>query len=245
MSLPQLFHVVTAIALLLVRCHAGDKHERLPDKPGQNGLPGKDGRPGLKGDPQMQGPPGPLGAVAHLPGKDGLPGPQGPRGEQGKKEERGPPGPPGLFPSLHTELQETLEGLKNKIAKLEGVLGLDGTVTKFGEKIFATNGQEVDFQTTLEVCKKAGGSIASPRNEGENNAVFSIVKLYNRYAYLGIKGNGMPGEFSFVDGRALNYTNWLPSEPNDTGAENCVEICTYGSWNNTVCSHDRLTICEF
>lgn len=55
MSLPQLFHVVTAIALLLVRCHAGDKHERLPGKPGQNGLPGKDGRPGLKGDPPMRG----------------------------------------------------------------------------------------------------------------------------------------------------------------------------------------------
>ncbi|XP_067408549.1 pulmonary surfactant-associated protein A-like [Emydura macquarii macquarii] len=219
MSLPQLFHVVTAIALLLVRCHAGDKHERLPGKPGQNGLPGKDGRPGLKGDPQMQGPPGPVGAVAHLPGKDGLPGPQGPRGEQGKKEERGPPGP--------------------------SVFALNGTVTKFGEKIFATNGQEVDFQTTLEVCKKAGGSIASPRNEGENNAVFSIVKLYNRYAYLGIKGNGMPGKFSFVDGRALNYTNWLPSKPNDTGAENCVEMCTYGAWNNTACNHDRLTICEF
>ncbi|KAM7169372.1 pulmonary surfactant-associated protein A-like [Macrochelys suwanniensis] len=226
----QLFHVVTAIAFLLVTCHAG--------KPG---LPAKEGKPGLKADPGQQGPPGPPSSMRGPPGKDGLRGPQGPRGERGEKGERGHPGQPGLPASRDPELQE----LTNQIARLEGVLSLNGTITTFGEKIFATNGQEVDFETTLEACKQAGGSIASPRNKGENDAVFRIVRSFNRYAYLGIKGGGIPGKFSFLDGTALNYTNWHAGEPSHKGEENCIEMCTGGAWNDTSCKQYHLTICEF
>uniref|UniRef100_A0A674IP06 C-type lectin domain-containing protein n=1 Tax=Terrapene triunguis TaxID=2587831 RepID=A0A674IP06_9SAUR len=125
------------------------------------------------------------------------------------------------------------------------VLAFDGTITTFGKKMFATNGQEVDFETTLEACKQAGGSIASPRNKGENDAVFSIVRLFNSYTYLGIKGGGIPGKFSFLDGTAVNYTNWHAGEPSDIGKENCMEMCTDGAWNGTSCNQYRLTICEF
>ncbi|TFK09451.1 protein BANP [Platysternon megacephalum] len=111
--------------------------------------------------------------------------------------------------------------------------------------MFATNGQEVDFETTLEACKQAGGSIASPRNKGENDAVFSIVRFFDKYAYLGIKGGGIPGKFHFLDGTAVNYTNWHASEPSDIGEENCMEMCTDGAWDGTSCNQYRLTICEF
>ncbi|KAH1168318.1 hypothetical protein KIL84_003801 [Mauremys mutica] len=193
--LPQLFHVVTAIAFLLVTSHAGDHREgmqRIPGKPGLNELPAREGKPGLKADPGLRaGPSGPPSSMRGPPGKDGLHGPQGPRGERGEKGERRRPGQPGL-PAIHNpELEETLKGFKNQIARLEGVFALDGNIT-FGKKTFATNGQEVDFETTLEACKQAGGSIASPRNKGENDAVFSIVRLFNRYAYLGIKRGAIP-----------------------------------------------------
>ncbi|TFK09456.1 cytosolic non-specific dipeptidase-like [Platysternon megacephalum] len=191
------------------------------------------------------GPPGPPSSMRAPPGKDGLHGPQGPRSEQGEKGERGQPGQPGLPAIRNPELEETLKGFKNQIARLEGVLALDGTITTFGKKMFATNGQEVDFETTLEACKQAGGSIASPRNKGENDAVFSIVRLFNSYAYLGIKGGGIPGKLHFLDGTAVNYTNWHAGEPRDIREENCMEMCTDGAWNGTSCNQYRLTICEF
>uniref|UniRef100_A0A8C3FNK5 C-type lectin domain-containing protein n=1 Tax=Chrysemys picta bellii TaxID=8478 RepID=A0A8C3FNK5_CHRPI len=165
------------------------------------------------------GPPEPPSSMRGPSGKDGLRGPQGPRGE---KEQ-----------SVHL----ILWGWQ--------FLAMDGTIKTFGKKMFATNGQEVDFETTLEACKQAGGSIASPRNKGENDAVFSIVRLFNRYAYLGIKGGGIPGKFSFLDGTAVNYTNWHAGEPSDIGKENCMEMCTNGAWNGTSCNQYRLTICEF
>uniref|UniRef100_A0A8C3T154 C-type lectin domain-containing protein n=1 Tax=Chelydra serpentina TaxID=8475 RepID=A0A8C3T154_CHESE len=126
------------------------------------------------------------------------------------------------------------------------VLILDGTITTFGEKIFATNGQEGDFQTTSEACKQAGGSIASPKNKGENDAVFSLVKSFNKCAYLEIEEGGIPGEVSFQNGTALNYTNWHAGmQPSHKGEENCIEMCTGGAWNGTSCNQYHLTICEF
>ncbi|KAM7171588.1 pulmonary surfactant-associated protein A2-like isoform 1-T1 [Macrochelys suwanniensis] len=203
----QLFHVVTAIAFLLVTCHAGDHQDGIQrsGKPGLNGLPAKEGKPGIKADSGLRG----------------------------------------LPASRDPELQETLKELATRIARLEGVLTLDGTITTFEEKIFATNGQEGDFQTTSEACKQAGGSIASPKNKGENDAVFSLVRSFNKCAYLEIEGGGIPGEVSFQNGTALNYTNWHAGEPSQKGEENCIEMCTGGAWNGTSCNQYHLTICEF
>lgn len=113
------------------------------------------------------------------------------------------------------------------------------------EKILATNGKEINFETTLEACKSAGGSIATLRNKEENNAILDIVKRFNRYAYLGIKEGEVPGEFHYLDGTPLNYTNWHAKEPNGKGGENCVEMYTDGAWNDKKCNQNRLTICEF
>ncbi|KAG6935570.1 surfactant associated protein A1, partial [Chelydra serpentina] len=125
------------------------------------------------------------------------------------------------------------------------VLTLEGKITEVGGKILATNGKEVDFETTLTACEHAGGSIATPRNMEENDAIWDIVKQFNRYAYLGIRESDVPGEFHYLDGKPLNYTNWYASEPNGKGGGNCVEMYTDGSWNDKQCDQYRLTICEF
>lgn len=125
------------------------------------------------------------------------------------------------------------------------MLALNGKITEAGEKILASNGKEVDFASALESCEKAGGTLATPMNEEENNAVLSIVKRYNRYAFLGIKEGDTSGQFKYIDGTPLNYTKWHQYEPNGKGREKCVEMYTDGSWNDKRCNLHRLTICEF
>uniref|UniRef100_A0A674IVS1 Pulmonary surfactant-associated protein A n=1 Tax=Terrapene triunguis TaxID=2587831 RepID=A0A674IVS1_9SAUR len=217
----------------------------IPGTPGANGLPGRDGRDGMKGDSGPPGPQGPPSGMPGLPGRDGLPGVKGSQGEKGNKGERGEPGPQGLPASVDPELQESLQVLKHRITRLEGVLTLEGKLTEVGEKILATSGKEVNFETTLKACEHAGGSIATPRNKEENDAILDIVKQFNRYAYLGIRESDVPGEFQYLDGKPLNYTNWHASEPNGKGGENCVEMYTDGGWNDRKCNQYRLTICEF
>ncbi|CAM5128521.1 unnamed protein product [Eretmochelys imbricata] len=244
----QSLHILATAAVFLVTCHAEEKcagAPGIPGTPGVNGLPGRDGRDGMKGDPGPPGPQGPSSGMLGLPGRDGLPGVQGPQGEKGNKGERGEPGPQGLPASVDPELQESLQFLKHQITRLEGVLTLEGKITEVGEKIFATNGKEVNFETTLKACEHAGGSIATPRNKEENDAIWDIVKQFNRYAYLGIRESDVPGEFHDLDGKPLNYTNWRAYEPNGKGGENCVEMYTDGGWNDKKCNQYRLTICEF
>ena len=55
-----------------------------------------------------------------------------------------------------------------------------------GEKVFSTNGQSLNFDAIKELCARAGGHIAAPRSPEENEAITSIVKKHNTYAYLGL-----------------------------------------------------------
>ncbi|XP_020657957.3 pulmonary surfactant-associated protein A [Pogona vitticeps] len=246
--LPQLLYVAVAVAFFPQPCLGQEKCggiPGLPGTPGANGLPGRDGRDGMKGDPGPPGPMGPPNGLPGAPGRDGLPGPEGPRGEQGEKGERGAPGPEGRPAFLDPEVQEILRSLQQRIAKLERVLALKGMINKVGNKIFATNEMVVNFETTLQTCQDLGGSVAQPMNEEENDAVLSIVKRINQYAYLGIKESSVPGEFEYLDGTALNYTNWRRNEPNGKGYESCVEMYTDGGWNDKKCNQYRLIVCEF
>ena len=99
-----------------------------------------------------------------------------------------------------------------------------------GEKVFSTNGQSVNFDAIKELCARVGGHIAAPRSPEENEAIVSIVKKYNTYAYLGLVEGPTAGDFYYLDGAPVNYTNWDPGEPRGRGKEKCVEI--FGSSTN-------------
>ncbi|NXX12214.1 SFTPA protein, partial [Podargus strigoides] len=123
------------------------------------------------------------------------------------------------------------------------VLALTGKITQAGEKIFASNGKNVDFVSALKSCEETGATLAAPMNEEENTAILDIVKKYNQYAYLGIKESETAGKFNYLNGMPLNYTKWYYREP--SGKEKCVEMYTDGSWNDRRCDVYRLTVCEF
>ncbi|XP_046306511.1 pulmonary surfactant-associated protein A-like isoform X3 [Marmota monax] len=191
----------------------------IPGTPGSHGLPGRDGRDGVKGDPGPPGPMGPPGGMPGLPGRDGLTGAPGVPGERGDKGEPGERGLP--------------------------VLSLQGSMLAVGKKIFSTNGQSVNFDDISESCAKAGGNIAAPRNPEENEAIASIVRKYNTYAYLGLVESNTLGDFRYLDETPVNYTNWYPGEPRGRGRDKCVEMYTDGTWNDKNCLQYRLAICEF
>ncbi|NWV14030.1 SFTPA protein, partial [Ptilonorhynchus violaceus] len=118
-----------------------------------------------------------------------------------------------------SENGDAIRQLEYRISRLEGVLRLNKMITESGGKIFATSGKRADFNATVEKCKEAGGSIATPRNPGENDAILYFVKSFNTYAYLGIKESLIPGQFQLLDGAQLSYTNWYLNEPSGKGEE--------------------------
>uniref|UniRef100_A0A6I8QR96 C-type lectin domain-containing protein n=1 Tax=Xenopus tropicalis TaxID=8364 RepID=A0A6I8QR96_XENTR len=124
-------------------------------------------------------------------------------------------------------------------------LNFEGKFHQVGGKIFATNGEQADFEASKLTCKKAGGRIATPMNEAENSALLSILKEQNKYAYLGVTEGVIPSIYLYLDGTPLSYSNWRKNEPNGKGKEKCVEMFTDGQWNDKACNQNRLTVCEF
>ncbi|XP_068924504.1 pulmonary surfactant-associated protein A-like [Petaurus breviceps papuanus] len=206
--------------------------------PGRDGRDGRDGPKGEKGDPG-EGLSGPQGIPGRL-GPPGNPGPQGPPGIKGMK------GEPGDSSSSVTDGQlKVISDLQFRLQKLTTVLELYGTMVQVGEKTFATSGLASDFLTIEMTCNEMGGTIATPRNEKENAAILKLVVKHNTYAFLGLKEGKIPGEFRYLDGSPVNYTNWYSGTPDGEGSENCVEMYADGTWNDKYCSKSRLAICEF
>uniref|UniRef100_A0A663F1V5 C-type lectin domain-containing protein n=1 Tax=Aquila chrysaetos chrysaetos TaxID=223781 RepID=A0A663F1V5_AQUCH len=142
---------------------------------------------------------------------------------------------------LHFILKAKIQTLSPHLA----VLHFLKMITASGGKIFATSEKKADFHTTLTKCKEAGGSIATPRNPDENDAILYFVKTFNTYAYLGLKECLIPSRFQFLGSTQLSYTNWHLNEPSGKGEEECVEMYTDGTWNDKSCNKNRLIVCQF
>ncbi|XP_006129991.2 uncharacterized protein LOC102456554 [Pelodiscus sinensis] len=180
-----------------------------------------------------QGPPEILNFLKNLFGKDGPMGPMGPMGI------------PGL-PLPCVQLLEAFKQSINKTDKVAKALAFLGVLTTSGGKIYSTNGEEADFITTVEVCKQAGGHIATPKSKGENDAILKILEEHEQEcSYLGFQVDPIPGKITCLTGNPLNYTNWLPDEPSYNEEEKCVQMCTGGTWNTTICNQHKFVICQF
>lgn len=145
----------------------------------------------------------------------------------------------------HKRKERDLETTLPDLISLPSVLSFQEFMLAVGEKVFSTNGQSVAFDVIRELCARAGGRIAAPSSPEENEAIASIVKKHNTYAYLGLVEGPTAGDFFYLDGTPVNYTNWYPGEPRGRGKEKCVEMYTDGQWNDRNCQQYRLAICEF
>ncbi|KAM6306355.1 pulmonary surfactant-associated protein D [Aegotheles albertisi] len=207
--------------------------------PAVHGLPGRDGRDGPKGE---KGEPGEgLRGLHGFPGKVGPPGIKGDLGPQGEKGEKG---------IVTGDLQRQVTALEGKVQVLEAELNkykaalILKNIKSIGKKIFVSTGKEDTFDNAKSLCAKAGSTLASPRNEAENTALKDLIRP-SKYAYIGISDEQTEGNFTYLTGGAVTYTNWNAGEPNNLKNEDCAVIQDSGKWNDVNCSHSRaLIICE-
>jgi hypothetical protein len=66
--------------------------------------------------------------------------------------------------------------------------------------------------------------------------------------WIGFTDSAAEGTFRWASGATTTYTNWASGEPNDSGGEDCAELCTSGGlWNDEECGNSRVVrpwICE-
>lgn len=79
-------------------------------------------------------------------------------------------------------------------------------------------------------------------NEAENMHLASQIQRIN--AYIGLHDENGNGNFTWVDGRTPNYTNWEPGEPSNIGQNRYVELQPDGQWKTTPGNNGKEFICE-
>nr|XP_035945693.1 mannose-binding protein C isoform X2 [Halichoerus grypus] len=202
----------------------------IPGRDGRDGPKGEKGEPGqgLRG---LQGPPGKMGPPGNM-GAPGASGPKGPKGDRGDSS------------VAETNLAHLEREIKSLKSELDHVKKLQAFFfgKKTGKKLYVTNGETMPFSKVKALCAELQGTMATPKNAEENEAIRHVAK---NVAFLGITDEVTEGQFMYVTGGRLSYSNWKTNEPNDSSGEDCVTILEDGLWNDISCHSSFLAVCEF
>ncbi|XP_040846311.1 low affinity immunoglobulin epsilon Fc receptor isoform X5 [Ochotona curzoniae] len=93
-------------------------------------------------------------------------------------------------------------------------------------------------------CDHLQGRLVSIHSQEEQDFLTQRVSM--RGSWIGLRDLDREGEFIWMDGRPLDYSNWSPGEPNNGGqGEDCVMMLGSGHWNDAFC-RSRLDawVCE-
>lgn len=99
------------------------------------------------------------------------------------------------------------------------------------------------------VCRSLGGTLATITSAPENAVVLGTVTDVGSGFWIDLSVTETEGIYAWNTGEALGYTNWAPTEPNNPGEEDRVEVYLdfglVGRWNNLAGTELRSAVCEF
>lgn len=119
--------------------------------------------------------------------------------------------------------------------------------------IYFLNPQYLSGNDAQAFAQTLGANLISVQSAEENECILSDL---NRLGYdndeviwIGFNDEAVEGQFEWYDQSPINYTNWAPGEPNQSGNEDCVQIYPGGSnpgtWNDLNCdSYNSMSIIE-
>jgi hypothetical protein len=145
----------------------------------------------------------------------------------------------------HSEIMKTTIAICGVAVFLAGTFQSKADIMA-GPYINPANGHEYylltpnTWRASEAEAEQLGGTLAVIRNEAEQEWVFSrfgTVGGSQRSLWIGFHRKSRGGEFIAVDGSPVDYTDWYPGEPNNTGgSENYVEMrwdtAAPGTWND-------------
>jgi hypothetical protein len=79
-----------------------------------------------------------------------------------------------------------------------------------------------------QACIGMGGHLVTIANESEQTFVFNTWPS----GWIGFSDESVEGNFVWVTGEPVTYTNWNPGEPNNAGNEDYAQFVGGGKWND-------------
>jgi hypothetical protein len=79
-----------------------------------------------------------------------------------------------------------------------------------------------------QACINMGGHLVTITSSGENNFVFNTWPS----GWIGFTDEAVEGQWRWVTGESVVYTNWNGGEPNNAGNEDYAQFVSGGRWND-------------
>ncbi|XP_070535376.1 macrophage mannose receptor 1-like isoform X2 [Ptychodera flava] len=125
---------------------------------------------------------------------------------------------------------------------------------KYGDSMcyFFSSSTVIEPKTWTEsrkYCYSKGAELLSLHDANETAWIASRLQLEERRPWwIGLRQYGFGGKYEWSDGTALDYVNWLESEPNNlNGEEECAQISgssDTAQWNDQHCADEFSFICK-
>jgi len=119
-------------------------------------------------------------------------------------------------------------------------------LTPRGEYCLYENAQRT-WHAAAAACEATGGMLAAITTDDEQRALVKALAgpLSMDRVWLGVTDAAVEGTWLDARGAKQTFFGWGPSEPNDSGGEDCVELLlSTGKWNDLACSATRPFVCE-
>lgn len=120
------------------------------------------------------------------------------------------------------------------------------TKYEFNGNTYAFIENEMLWSEAREVCEKLGGHLAYINSEAEQEFITEITKNY--YTALGGWDELSEGEWTWLDGSEMTFTNWRSGEPNNSYPHQnhlCINYSGAGKWDDGYDNRMAPFVCEW
>lgn len=130
--------------------------------------------------------------------------------------------------------------------------GMDCEAASDGSTYFAVCNQSKTWSDARSACQTAGYSDLATILDGAENSFIATLVLVSSDPWIGFTDALSEGNFGWVSGYGVSYTNWHPGEPNDSGnGEDCTQFynpvsasSSASKWNDAQCAGTTSFVCE-
>ncbi|XP_053302130.1 lactose-binding lectin l-2 [Pleuronectes platessa] len=120
---------------------------------------------------------------------------------------------------------------------------------KFNNRYYKYVSIHMNWTDAELYCVSQGANLVSIHSLDEQNFIKTLIKNFDHAegrTWIGLSDLHKEGSWMWSDGSAVNFTFWLPGEPNNNyGRENCVHnnFITHKKWNDGYCTDHFPSVC--
>jgi hypothetical protein len=100
--------------------------------------------------------------------------------------------------------------------------------TNFNGHSYYRSTSSMTWTNARQACINMGGHLVTITSSSENNFVFNTWPS----GWIGFTDEGIEGQWRWVTGEPVTFTNWNGGEPNNAGNEDYAQFVSGGRWND-------------